>query len=186
MALNLVKDYGIIGICSTYQSNLNQNAFVKDLNIKDIDKALKIVDLDASIKDKVVKDLTLSEQFKIELTTKLHDKTIIIGNLSNTLNYKTQEYMKKLFIKLNSDYNKNIIVIDNDIQVFFDLVKRIYVIFDRIVVYETSDFFDKELFKWVRIPKIIDFINYVNTNQPILQKTTDINELIKDIYRSVT
>ena len=100
MALNLVKDYGIIGICSTYQSNLNQNAFVKDLNIKDIDKALKIVDLDASIKDKAVKDLTLSEQFKVELATKLHDKTIIIGNLSNTLNYKTQEYMKKLFIKL--------------------------------------------------------------------------------------
>ena len=186
MALNLVKDYGIIGICSSYQSKLAKERLVKELNIKNVSNALKMVGLDDTILDKKVSDLTLSEYLKVDLATKLQEKTIVIGNLSNYLNYKDQEYLKKLLIKLHNDYQKNIIIIDEDISVFFNLVKRNYVIFDRIVVYETSDFFDYELYKWVRCPKIIEFINYINKDKRVLNNTLDIYELIKDIYRSVT
>lgn len=186
MALNLLKDYGIIGVCSTYQSTLKLEGTVSNLNIKNLSNALKMVGLDETIQNKNLNDLTLSEIFKIELATKLQEKTIVIGNLSASLNYKDQEYIKKLLLKLNNDYGKNIIIIDDDVSVFFGLVKRIYVIVQKNVVYETSDFFDNELYKWVKCPKIIDFINYINKDKKILNNTTDIYELIKDIYRSVS
>jgi hypothetical protein len=36
------------------------------------------------------------------------------------------------------------------------------------------------------MPKIIEFIKYVNKDKKVLNETTDIYELIKDIYRSVS
>ncbi len=186
MALNLVKDYGIIGICSSYQNNLKADGLVKDLNINNINKALKMVGLDDNILNKSINDLTLSEKLKVELATKLQENTIVIGNISNSLNFKDQEYIKKLLVKLNSDYHKSIIVIDEDVTVFFNLVKRIYVIKEKQIKYETSDFFDEELYKWVKCPKIIEFINFINENEKRLNNNIDIYELIKDIYRSVS
>ena len=184
--MDLVKDYGIIGICSSYGSTLIKEGKVAELPIKNMTQALKMVSLDESIMNKEINDLTLSEKFKLELATKLQDNIIIIGNMANTLNYKDQEYIKKLLIKLNSDYNKKVIVIDNDIKVFFNLVKRIYVIQDKKILYETSNFFDDGLYKYMNMPKIVEFIKYVNKDKKYLKETIDIYELIKDIYRSVS
>ena len=54
------------------------------------------------------------------------------------------------------------------------------------VTYETSDFFDTELYNYAKCPKIIDFINYINKDQKLINNTVEIYELIKDIYRSVS
>ena len=57
---------------------------------------------------------------------------------------------------------------------------------NKTIIYETEDFFDDNLYKYVKCPKIIEFIKYVNKDGKKLENNTDIYELIKDIYRSVT
>ena len=162
---DIIKKYEIIGIVSNYKISLDNSLKVKELDIKNLPQALKMVGLTEDYIDKSINDLTLSELFKVDLATKLNKDIIVIGGLSNYLNYKDQEYIKKILTKLNQDYHKYIIVIDEN--------------------YETSDFYDLELYKYTKMPKIIEFINYVNQNNKI-NKTLDIYELIKDIFRSVS
>ncbi len=182
----IIKQNGIIGIISNYENTLKYTNLVKDINIKDISKALKMVLLDDSYLDKKVSELTLNEQFKIDLMTKLNKEVIIIGNLSKVLNSKDIDYFKKLFLKLNNEYHKKVIIIDNDVKVFFSLVKRIYVMKNKNILYETDNFFDRNLYKYTVCPKIIDFIFYLEDHGHEIIKTTDIYELIKDIYRRVS
>lgn len=182
----LINKNEIIGIVSNYENNLNINEYVKDLQVKDLSKALKMVLLDETYLNKRISDLTLNEQFKVDIMTKLNKEIIIVGNLSQVLNNKDIDYFKKLFLKLNNDYHKKIVIIDNDIKIFFNLVKRIYVIKNKKVLYATDDFFDQELYKYVKCPKIIDFIFYLGKNNQEIMRTTDIYELIKDIFRRVS
>lgn len=182
----LLNESGILGVISTYQSKLTKFKTFSDLNIPNVEKALKIVRLNESILNKKYEDLTISELWKIELITKIREKVIIVGNLSLSLNNQDIEYMQKLFKKLNRDFHKQIIIIDNDVKVFFNLAKTIMVIRNHEIVYKTNDFYDDNLYKYAKIPKIIEFVKFVNQDKKRINKTTDIHELIKDIYRSVS
>ncbi|MBE6156705.1 MAG: hypothetical protein E7161_03055 [Firmicutes bacterium] len=183
---DILKDVKIVGIVSNYQTNLKIEGKVKDLKIKNISSALKMVGLGVNSLEKSISDLSISELWKLELASKLDNDVIIIGDIYNSLIYKDREYMKKLFVKLSNDYQKKIVIIDNNINSFIGVVKKIFVIRDKKIVYETGNFFDQELYKYVKMPKIIDFIKYVNRDNNRLEKTTDIYELIKDIYRRVS
>ena len=183
---DLLNEYGIIGVIGNYQNKISYNGKVKDVQIKDINNALKMVLLDDSVLDKEIDELSISEYFKVELMTKLEQDIIIIGNLSNSLIYKDKEYIKKLLIKLNKDYNKKIVIIDNDVKVFFNCVKMICVVNKDNVIYSTDNFYDDELYKYTKMPKIINFVKYVKNNNIDLDENIDIYELIKDIYRRVS
>lgn len=183
---NILKDSNIIGVVSNYKSNLVLLGKIKDLKIKNINKALKIVGLDESFLDKSKDDLTISELWKIDLLTKLDKDIIIIGNLCDSLNSKDLEYMKKLFNKLAVTYHKKIVLIDKNITSFFGVCEKILVIKDKNIIYKTNDFFDNKLYDYVNMPKIIEFIKYVNKDIKRIDNTLDIYELIKDIYRSVS
>ena len=183
---DILNNYGVIGVISNYQNNLNKDKMVIELNINNLNNALKMVGLNDTFINKKVKDLSLSEQTKLDLATKLTNDIIIIGNLANTLNYKDLDFIKKLLLKLNKEYNKKIVVIDNKVDVFFNLTKRIIVLQNKTILYETEDYFDDNLYKYVKMPKIIEFIKYVNKDNKKLDNNIDIYELIKDIYRSVS
>ena len=182
---DMLKKFGIIGIVSSYNSNL-KNDMVSNLEIKNINNALKMVGLTDECLNTLTSDLTLSEKFKIDLATKLDKDIIIIGNLSKSLLYKDIEYIKKLLIKLNNEYNKKIVVIDEDINVFINLVKCIYVIKNKDIIYSTNNFYDDELYKYVKMPKIIEFIKYVKEKNYEINEHLDIHELIKDIFRRLS
>jgi len=102
----ILKNMGIIGIISSYKSSLNISGTVSNLNIKDINNALKIVGLDEAYVTKKMTELTNSELFKVELATKLDNDIIVIGDMYSSLNYKDREFIKKLLIKLYSEYRK--------------------------------------------------------------------------------
>ena len=70
-----MKEECIVGIVSNYRSNFKLVGKIKELKIKNLSKALKIVGLDDSYMDKDINDLTISELWKFELLTKL-DKEI--------------------------------------------------------------------------------------------------------------
>lgn len=183
---DIINSYGIVGIISSYKSNLDLDKTILELKINNLNSALKIVGLDNDIVNIKLKNLALSTLLKIDLATKLNNDIIIIGNLSNMLDYKDLEFIKKLLIKLNNEYAKKIVVIDNEIKTFFNLTKRIIIMQNKTILYETDDFYDEQLYKYVKMPKIIEFIKYVNQKAKILENNIDIYELIKDIYRSVS
>ena len=182
----ILENKKIIGIVSTYKSSLENDCLVKDLPIKNSDKALVMVGLNQEILEKKIKDLTLNEQLKVDLAMKLHNDIIVIGNLANSLNNKDYEYIRKLLLKLNNDYHKKIVIIDQNVEVFLHLVKQVVIVKGKEVLYTTSNFFDDELYKYTKMPPIVEFIKYVNKDYKRLQENTDIYELIKDIYRSVS
>ena len=181
-----LNKYGLIGVISDYEISLDKNKLVKDLDIKNRDKAFKMVNLDNSILDKEIKERSLDNLLKIDLLTKIDKEIIIVGNLSKCLNKKDLEYLKKLFLKLVNNYHKKIVVIDNDVNAFFDLVKIVLVLKDKQIVYETNNFYDDKLYQYCKMPKIVEFIKYINRDNKRLEEVTDIYELIKDIYRSVS
>ena len=181
----MLNNKDIIGVVSNYQNSL-ENVLVKDLKVKNISKALIMVGLNDTYLNKKINDLTISEQFKIDLLTKLDKDIIIIGNLSKDLIYKDIEYIKKLLLKLSNNYHKKIVIIDEDISVFINLVKHIYVLRNREILYDTEDLYDDELYKYVRMPKIIEFIKYVNKDEIRIDSHLDVHELIKDIFRRVS
>ena len=180
-----LNEYGIIGVVSNYKNSLQPFNTIQDLNIKNLESALKMVGLDNTIIAKKYSDITINELWKIDLATKLNNEIIIVGNLSTSLNNKDINYMKKLFRKLSQEYHKKIVIIDDDINIFFEIVKKILVVKNHKVIYETEDFFDKQLYRHCKMPKIVEFINYINRDKKILQNNVEIYELIKDIYRSV-
>ncbi len=183
---DILNEYGLVGVISTYKFTLDKEKRVKDLHIKNLDKALKMVNLEEEVKDKYLSVLSLDELFKIDLISKLDKDIIIVGNLSSCLNYKEREFIKKLLLKLVNSYHKKIIVIDNDVQLFFNLVKLIVVINGKDILYKTKDFYDDNLYKYTKVPKIVELVKYLNKKGRRIQETTDIYELIKDIYRSVS
>lgn len=182
-SLTKVKD--IVGVIGKYKIDFGNKKTVESLNIKNIEKALIMVKLPNNIINKDISDLTDQEKWKLDLARKLHDDVIIVGNLSLSLNKKEITYMKKLLLKLKNDYHKKIVIIDNKVDVFFDLVTHIFVIKNNNILYSTDNFFDNTLYKFVKMPDIIRFIKIVNKDKNILKENTDIYELIKDIYRSV-
>lgn len=183
---DVVNNYGIVGVISHYKVSLDKTSKVRDLNITNVTNAFKMLSLNEDILDKELNELSQDELFKVDLATKLHENIIIIGNMSNMLNYKDQEYIKKLLLKLYNDYHKSIVVIDENVKVFMNLVKRIFVLNGKQIVYETDDFYDLNLYNYTKIPKIVDFITYVNKDTKRLNNNVDIYELIKDIFRSVS
>jgi len=183
---DILNEFNIIGVVGNYQGSSKLKGKIKDLKIKNISSALKMVGLDDSCLEKNISDLSISEQWKLELASKLDENIIIIGNLYNSLIYKDREYMKKLFNKLCNQYSKKIVIIDNNVNSFIGIAKKILVMKNKKIIYETNDLFDQELYKYVKMPKIIDFIKYVNKDSIKVDKTTDIYELIKDIYRRVS
>lgn len=183
---DILNEYSIIGVIGNYQNNLKFTGKVNDIDINNLTNALKMVCLEDSVLDKNISDLTISEFWKVELATKLSNDIIIIGNLSNSLNHKDIEYMKKLFLKLANDHGKKIVIIDNNVNIFFNLVKKLCVLKDKEIIYETTDFFDDKLYEYVKMPQIIEFIKYVNKDEKRIDETTDIYELIKDIYRRIS
>ena len=102
----ILEKNGIIGVIGNYKSTINLNQKVKDLKIKNFDNSLKMVGLENIDRDTILKDLSISEQWKLDLATKLHNDIIIIGNIYNSLIYRDREVVKKLLLILNIKYNK--------------------------------------------------------------------------------
>ena len=85
------------------------------------------------------------------------------------------------------NYDKNIIIVSDDISYFLDTLDE-YIIFHKgkvAVSGDKKDLYNEDLYKYIKCPKIISFIKMVKDKDINLSNYLDINELIKGIYRSV-
>lgn len=142
------------------------------------DETLKITLLDNIKND----NYSSKELSKIQLALNINKDVIVLYDFSKGLNKKDLNYFNLLFKKITKKYNKRIILISRDIDYLVTICDRM-VVYDKKIIYTTTDIYDSKLYTYIDIPPIIKFIKYANQKGIKLSKTIDINELIKDIYR---
>lgn len=174
----------IIGVIDHKTIKYDENKLVKEIIIKKQDDSLKIVKLKEDILNYSLKDLTKSELLRVILASKLYDKEIILTNFMQYFNKKDRDYFAKIFIKLNKQYHKQIILIEPNINYIYAFVDNIYYKKNH-KTYQSNDCYNDELYEIIDMPEIVKFVKLANKKGNKLDNYKDINELIKAIYRSI-
>jgi ABC-type multidrug transport system ATPase subunit len=110
---------------------------------------------------------------------------IIFDHFDAGLTYKAQKKLINIIHKLKED-GFNILVISNNFVFLSKVVDRITIVYDNEEVFDGTI---EELLKnrrYIKDTSIIDFIEAANKRKARLKYTFDRNELLKDIYRSVS
>ena len=169
-----------------YMTNYNYKC--KNI-VKHIMDSLKMVGLDDSFLERNPNKLSFTEAKKVELACLLsyNPEVLVLCDFEKGLTYKEREYFKKLFLKLKNDFNKTIILITSDLTFMFNIVDNVYVINKgKLVIDGDKDiFYEDKLYKYIEMPKIVEFTKYVNSLGYNIIEYTDFKELIKEIYRNV-
>ena len=158
--------------------------------IKHIVDSLKIVGLDESFMSRDTSTLSFIESKKVQLACAMsyNPEVLILEDFEKGMIHREREYFKKLFLKLKNKFNKTIILISDDITFSFGIVDKIHVINKgKLVVTGDKDvIYDDKLYKYIEMPKIVEFTKYAKAQGHNILEYTDNNELIKEIYRNVS
>jgi energy-coupling factor transport system ATP-binding protein len=162
-----------------------------DFKGKEVEKriidSLKLAGLNESYLDRNPNELSFVEQKKVKFACIMsyNPEVLILNDFEKGLSYKERDYFRKLFIKLKTKYNKTIVLISRKVEFLFDFVDKVYVINKGKVVLEGGQeiFYDNKLYKYVDVPKIVEFTNFLHSEKHDINKYTDFKELIKELYR---
>lgn len=169
---------------------LGEDLFLANNKIenKRLKNVLLMVLLNENILDRDPNTLSSGEKKRVILAKAIlnNPEVLIIDNFSYGLNYKEQDYFQKLFIKLKLKYNKTIIL-NSSLEFLFNIVDQVIVLNNGEIVLnqDKSIFYNEELYKYVDIPKIVDFTKYVLSEGININSYVDLKELIKEIYRNL-
>ena len=178
-----------VSVLKEISNIMNNYNYKTDNVVKHVVQSLRIVGLDESFLDRDPNELSRVEKKKVELASVIsyNPEVLVLDNFDIWLSYREKEYFRKLFLKLKNKYNKTIILISNNAEFLFDIVDDVHLIYNgKLVLSEGKDiFYNSNLYRYVNIPKIIEFTKYVEMNGYDIKKCTDIKELIKELYRNV-
>lgn len=173
----------IIGVISNdYQEENYSNKKIREIINKKPEESLKMVGLSSEFLDKNFAELSIRNKNKIILASKLHDEVIVLINFSKGMLKKDLDFFKKLLKKIVS-YNKRIILVDKNSEMFLNCVDKLYVINNSNIIYEAINLFDTKLKDYIDIPKITEFINVTLDKGIRINEYTELDELLKAIYR---
>lgn len=166
----------------------NYNHSVSNVS-KHIADSLKIVGLSEEYLDRNPNTLSFTEKKKVMLACAMsyNPSVLIVEDFEKGLIFRDREYFRKLFLKLKNKFNKTIIILSNDLTFMFELVDKLYVINKGKLVLSGGKeiYYDNKLYKYVEMPKIIEFTKYAQKCGHSILEYTDIKELIKELYRNV-
>ena len=170
--------------------NAMSNYGYKTKNIsKHIADSLTIVGLDESYLGRDPSSLSYVEKKKVSLALAMsyNPEVLVVESFDKGLISREREYFRKLFLKLKNKYNKTIILVNSELPFMFDIVDKLIVINKgKVAISGDKDiFYEDKLYKYVEIPKIVEFTKYVNSLGHNIEEYTDIKELIKGLYRNV-
>lgn len=183
---NLEKDF-LQGIkLNDYIKNKFNN-----LSEEKIKEAYKICLLNDKDLDKPLNVLSSNEIEKVELMIKLLEnrEVIILSDFEINFLNKELNYFKSLFKKMVTKYNKTIVLITNKLDKIMDLVDIILVVENKKVILElsSSDIYSDRIYENnIDTPDIIEFVKMVRRKNIKMEDYTDVKELIKAIFRSVS
>lgn len=166
--------------------------FKYKLNKKNIriSEALKLVGLNEEYLKRRIDSLNISEKKKVSLASILifNPSVIIIEEPSIFLNYRDNEKLIKLIKLLKDKYNKTIILISKDTNLSYKVSDEIILLNKGAMVYagNKSILEDEKVLNNINVdvPEIVKFINISNKFDANLTYTSDILDLIKEVYRN--
>jgi len=170
--------------------NAMANYGYKTKNVaKHIADSLMIVGLDESYLSRDPNTLSFVEKKKVNfaLAMSYNPEVLVIESFDKGLTFRERDSFRKLFLKLKNKYNKTIILVNSELPFMFDIVDK-YIVINKGKVVISGDkdiFYEDKLYKYVEVPKIVEFIKYVNSQGHEILGYTDIKELIKGLYRDV-
>ena len=166
--------------------------FKYKLNKKNIriSEALKLVGLNEEYLKRRIDSLNISEKKKVSLASILifNPSVIIIEEPSIFLNYRDNEKLIKLIKLLKDKYNKTIILISKDTNLSYKVSDEIILLYKGSIVYagNKSILEDEKVLNNINVdvPEIVKFINISNKFDANLTYTSNILDLIKEVYRN--
>lgn len=174
----------IIGVVKapTFNNTNYLDKTVKELIGNKLTEALKIVNLPKEIASEQFRNLSINDQKKVILASKLNAKVIILEDFFQGMTFKEVHFYKNLLKKI-STYQKKIILISNFVDDFFNFVDMVYVFKNDEIVFQTSDLKNEKLYAYVKRPPIIEFVYLTRQKGIKLDYYTEFNDLLKAIYR---
>jgi energy-coupling factor transport system ATP-binding protein len=155
---------------------------------KHVVDSLKIVGIGEEYLDRDPNTLSYTEKKKLMLASAMsyNPSVLVLEDFEKGLLFKEREYFRKLFLKLKNKFNKTIILITKDLTYMFDLVDKMHVINKgKLVISGGKEiFYDNKLYKYVEMPKIVEFTKYAQDCGHNILEYTDIKELLKELYRN--
>lgn len=166
--------------------------FKYKLNKKNIriSEALKLVGLNEEYLKRRIDSLNISEKKKVSLASILifNPSIIILEEPSIFLNYRDNEKLIKLIKLLKDKYNKTIILISKDTNLSYKVSDEIILLNKWSIVYagNKSILEDEKVLNNINVdvPEIVKFINISNKFDANLTYTSNILDLIKEVYRN--
>lgn len=166
--------------------------FKYKLNKKNIriSESLKLVGLNEEYLKRRIDSLNISEKKKVSLASILifNPGVIILEEPSMFLNYRDNEKLIKLIKLLKDKYNKTIILISKDTNLSYKVSDEIILLNKGSIVYagNKSILEDEKVLNNINvdIPEIVKFINISNKFDANLTYTSNILDLIKEVYRN--
>lgn len=166
--------------------------FKYKLNKKNIriSEALKLVGLNEEYLKRRIDSLNISEKKKVSLASILifNPGVIILEEPSIFLNYRDNEKLIKLIKLLKDKYNKTIILISKDSNLSYKVSDEIILLNKGSIVYagNKSILEDEKVLNNINVdvPEIVKFINISNKFDAKLTYTSNILDLIKEVYRN--
>ncbi len=140
--------------------------------------------------NKKICELSHSEQTLLKyILLIISDKKInIINEPFQDLDYDNKKKIVLLLNKLVKD-NKTILISSNDSNVIYSLCKKILFVNSKDYYYgDINDISNKKLLKKydVEMPDIVKFVELAKAKNIKLKYSSDIRDLIKDVYRNVS
>lgn len=181
-------------ICKTVKEELSFGLkyFKYKLNKQDIRvvDALKLVNMSEEDLNKRVSSLSLMEKKKITIASTLifNPNVIVLEEPWLFLKTKDRISLNNLLIKLKNKYNKTIIIISKDTDRLYEVSDKVFLLKNGKVIEEGDKGLleNEELMKSINVktPDICKFINVSNRMNANLTFTSNILDLIKEVYRN--
>ncbi len=167
--------------------------YKKETVDKKIDLLLKMFYLDDNIKNIKSSDLSSGEKrlISIGISFMSNPKIIVLDNPTLYLDDYNEKILIKILKKIAKEYNKIIIMFTNDVLFSYKSSDNYLLLNNGSLLSDgrtknLPNINDKLLTAGLSIPKIMNFIDNAHKKKNIsLDKTYDIKELMKDIYRNV-
>ena len=113
---------------------------------------------------------------------------IILKDITCYLDDKSVSNLEKIIKKYKRDFNKTFVIISDDIDFVYLISDEMVIIDNSLVLFQgkKKDVYDRLKGEIRNVPLIIEFVSRVYNKKSIrLDKTSDVKELMKDVYRNV-
>ena len=159
---------------------------------KKIEDSLRIVGLDNTYLNRNVNSLSSSEKILVILAIVLlsNPDIIILTDLFKYFDKTKEKRLVSLLEKIRDDYNKTIILINDDNEVLYKYTSKLIIKKNNLFIegdtnklFQRVDFLHKNN---IKVPEIIELTHLIKKKKKIkLEYHKDVRDNIKDIYKHV-